>query len=114
MRQSSLTAIDHPLPLPNLESLWITDCSLQRINADAFTTTTALTTLHISGNALTTIVLTPALRPLAQQLRQLWVNSNKLTTLECVKGFTKLKSLWACGNGIERVGEVVAGTPHTP
>ena len=108
MRQESLSSLGGGLRhLPQLESLWVTDCRLSSLEAGTFVNNSRLENLHLSGNKLTTRDVRRALAEV-KSLRQLWLNDNMLTSLDGIGRLINLKSLWVCRNKIERVGECLS------
>ncbi|GMH63034.1 hypothetical protein TL16_g03613 [Triparma laevis f. inornata] len=107
MRQSEVKDLGSSLhELVNLESLWVTDCGLSAIGRDTFRYNINLQSLHLSGNSLSDSVIEEGAFDHLTSLRQLWMNDNKLTTMQPIGKLITLKSLWLARNQIMHITHV--------
>ena len=82
----------------SLESLWITECRLRRI--DGLQGCVNLKNLHLSSNALCSVEGLTTLT----NLELLWLNDNSIKRAEGLDALTSLRVLWLCRNQISEIG----------
>jgi len=101
MKQLHLKEIIGLDKCPKLNSLWLTECPLERVSG--LERCISLKSLYLSGNHFSKIG--GGLSTLTN-LTTLWVNENKLTELKGLEVLVSLKVLWACGNSIDIIGDI--------